>query len=111
MKKLLTITAAAIFLVGCASAEILVTIMPAPTGDGHVRSYSPFGLQNIAEQYLSDHHITIKKDNVAVTVQMDTNQPFATVYFLKSSTPIHAVEIRADGTVIREYSCQTIKVK
>jgi hypothetical protein len=88
-----------------------VTIMPAPTGDGHVRSYSPIGLQNIAEQYLTEHHITIPRDGIAVTVQMDSKQPFATVYFLKSSIPIHAVEIGADGTAIRDYACQTFQVK
>ena len=88
-----------------------VTIMPAPTGDGHVRAYSPFGLQNIAEEYLRDHHIAIQRDGVSVTVQMDSKQPFATVYFLKSSTPIHAVEISADGTAIRDYPCQTIQGK
>ena len=88
----------------------LVTIMPAPTGDGHVRSYSPFGLQKIAEQYLTEHHITIPRDGIAVTVQMDSKQPFATVYFLKSRIPIHAVEIGADGTAIRDYPCQTFQV-
>jgi len=110
MKTLLIIIASAFFLVGCATPT-QVTIMPAPTGDEHVRAYSPFGLQNIAEEYLRDHHITIQRDAVSVTVQMDSKQPFATVYFLKSSTPIHAVEIAADGTVIRDYPCRTIHVK
>ena len=88
-----------------------ITIMPAPTGDGHVRSYSPFELQKIAEQYLTEHNITIPRDGIALTVQMDSKQPFATVYFLKSKIPIHAVEIGADGTAIRDYPCQTFQVK
>ena len=88
-----------------------VTIMPAPTGDGNVRSYSPFELQKIAEQYLTEHNITIPRDGIALTVQMDSKQPFATVYFLKSKIPIHAVEIGADGTAIRDYPCQTFQVK
>ena len=85
--------------------------MPAATGDGNVRSYSPFELQKIAEQYLTEHNITIPRDGIALTVQMDSKQPFATVYFLKSKIPIHAVEIGADGTAIRDYPCQTFQVK
>jgi hypothetical protein len=88
-----------------------VTIMPAPTGDGHVRSYSPFGLQNIAEQYLSEHHITIHRDGVAVTVSADPKQPFATVFFMQDGSPVHAVEIGSDGKVIRDYPCSVIHVK
>src|ERR1039457_3091637 len=50
---------------------IPVTIMPAATGDGNVRSYSPFELQKIAEQYLTEHNITIPRDGIALTVQID----------------------------------------
>jgi hypothetical protein len=93
-----------------------VVIMSVPTGDGHERTYTEAGLRRIAEQYLSDHHVTIHRDGIGLAVHMkpmdvDSHPIFATVLFFEGgqANPNHAVDIGADGTAIRDYAIEPAK--
>jgi hypothetical protein len=92
-----------------------VVIMRVPTGDGHEQTYTEIGLRDIAERYLSDHHITFHRDGVGLIVHMkpmdvDSHPIFATIVFSKGGQANHAVDIGPDGTAIRDYAIEPAKL-
>jgi len=92
-----------------------VVIMGVATGNGHEETYTESGLRDIAEQYLREHHVTVRWDDIGLIVHMknvdvDSHPIFATVVFGQGDLASHAVDIGTDGTAIREYAIEPAKV-
>jgi hypothetical protein len=92
-----------------------VVIMGVTTGNGHEETYTESGLRDIAEQYLREHHVTVRRDDLGLIVHMksmdvDSHPIFATVVFGRGDLARHAVDIGTDGTAIREYAIEPAKV-